>query len=176
MRQISITLADNPLGASPLVGLYKAINTRYASLGLTQANSRVLRVQPAATQERPNQSVVFIQKGTSYDTIYDFYYDRFNINEYVKNPYWTAEEVIKVKDMESSAEVLNEVAKKSKLNLTASDAWTSDTSIDYTGGIVGPNWLLKSTYNSIYFTGELVLWLHSGGNTPGPDPEPGIKF
>ncbi|QBX32340.1 hypothetical protein [Pseudomonas phage PA1C] len=172
MRQISISLTDNPIGASPLVGLYKAINAKYSSLGLTQANSRVIRVQPAATKERPNQTVVFIQKGTSYDTIYDFYYDRFNLNDFIENPYWTASEVEELQQMENSTEVLGEVARKSTLNLTKSDIWVNDTSIDYTGGQVGPNWLLKSIYNSLYFTGELVLWLHSGGDGPGPEPEP----
>ena len=172
MRRISISLDDNPIGADPLIGLYNGINAEHAELELTQENSVVILVKAAATRQRPLQTVVIIQKDNDYDKTYEFYYDRYDVNEYIKNPYWTSEEEAIVRALDNSADLLVEIANKSGLNLTEKDVWINDTSIRYTGGTKTPNWLFKSIFNSIYFTGELVLWLHSGGADPDPDPDP----
>ncbi|AEH03605.1 hypothetical protein AVT69_gp180 [Pseudomonas phage PhiPA3] len=172
MRRITLKLADNPIGANPLVGLYKAITATYANLGLTQANSAVIKIQPAATLEEPNLTIVVVRKDNDPNKDYEFFYNRFNINTYINNPYWTEAEVPVVQAINNSKELLAKIATKSTLNLTEKDVWVNIASIDYAGGTITPNWLMTCISNSVYFTGKLILWLHGGGG-PGPDPEPG---
>lgn len=94
MRRFTLNLADNPRGQDPRIGFFKAVTTAYPDLGLSEDKSIIVMVMDSATIDEPNRAFVRIQKDATNSAVYyDFLYNRFNVNDYIKNPYWTASEV-----------------------------------------------------------------------------------
>lgn len=162
MRQFILNESDDTMGADPKIGLYAAINRTHIDLGLTLDNSKVVKLIASATPNEPNRTFVRIQKGEDIQDYYDFYYDRININTFIKNPFWFTSELDVVKNFNDSASLLNAIAQKVGCNLREEDFWVSPTSIDYSGGETTPNFVLRCIYNNVYYHGEINLWLHSG--------------
>lgn len=167
MRQFTLNLSDNPRGADPKTGLYAGINRLYSSLGLQANNSSIVKLISSATPTEPGRAFVRIQKGEDISDIYDFYFTRFDITQYVKNPFWTASQITQAKAAKNSAGLIQLIANRANMNFRAADFWSDATAIDYTGGVVTPNFLFKALYNNIYFYGEVNLWLHNG-QSPQP--------
>ncbi|HFH4532003.1 TPA: hypothetical protein ACGJ7A_004679 [Pseudomonas aeruginosa] len=177
MRRFTLNLADNPRGQDPRIGFFKAVTTAYPDLGLSEDKSIIVMVMDSATIDEPNRAFVRIQKDATNSAVYyDFLYNRFNVNDYIKNPYWTASEVTVVQGLKNSEALVAYVANKAKLNFTASDIWLEISNITYTGGKKQPNFLFKAIDSSLWWRGWLNLWLHSGGDVdpdpPDPDPDP----
>lgn len=173
MRKITLNLADNPRGADPVVGLYAAINRSWASLGLNRTNSTIAQIQHFSSVYEPERTIVKIVRKSAPFTEYSFTYNRFRISRYITNPMWNATDLVQVVTMDSKA-LLARIALKLNLNLTPADFFIEEAGIRYTGGQARPNWRLKSRFNSIYWCGEKVIWLHDGSQEPEePEPEPG---
>lgn len=161
MRRITLQLSDNPPGADPEVGLYKAINAAYPALGLTQANSTVMVVQPAQKSREQDLTRVQIQKNVSPLELHSFLYNRFDILTFIKLPYFSAAEITQITALKSSADLLAFIAKKSGKNLRNDDFWVNTANKDLSGGSTPPNWRMKANDQSIYWKGEIVLPLHA---------------
>jgi len=161
MKTFELPIDVNKLGSDPLVHLYNALNSTYPADGLTSANSRILKIQPAATASNPNLTYLRIQKGENEGDIYEYFYNRYNINDYLKNPIFTSSEAVRASKLPDSVKLVGMISTKVKLNFLGSDFWTSINSLDFSGGTVTPNWLMQSTYNSIYWCGSMYVWLHT---------------
>lgn len=172
MYQFTLKLEDNPRLQDPRIGFFKAINEAHPELGLDESKAIIKSIMNAASLERPNRAIVTIQKSKETpDDYYTFFYDRFNINKFIKNPYFTKEELNVVTQFTNSEELLNYIAVKANLNFNADEFFTNPSTIRYAGGSVYPNFYLESVIYSLWWTGSMVLWLHSGGDTPDPvDP------
>lgn len=162
MQLIELKLADNTTGKDPVDGLYKAINTSFASLGLTKANSKILSIQPAAYPGRPFMTRVLVQKGENISAQYAFFYDRFHIRDWVSKSMFTASDLTQVAKLKSADELIKYIATKTKQNFLPIDFWSDPAVIPLTGGSNPPNWLMEARADSVYWTGEIVVWLHSG--------------
>lgn len=160
MYRLTFTLADNARGSTPLVNLYRLISQQYASLGLTQANSRVVMLITHTDRLNPNRAYLQIARLSNPNTTYEFQFDRFNVNDLIRNPVWTAGELPPIVALPTSAALLNALATKLNLNLTPADFWVDASGIEYAGGTIRPNWILKSRFDSIFWCGELNLHLH----------------
>lgn len=161
MNLITLPLTDNKLGADPVDALYKAINKSYASFGLTKTNSIIRKIQPAATTQEPTMTYLLIQKGTNEQDLYEFFYTRYDINNYLKNPIFTSAEASAAAKLTSSAKLVETIAKKVNQNFRPRDFWTSINTLEFSGGTTVPNWHMRSVYDSIYWCGDMYVWLHT---------------
>ena len=171
MRKITLNMADNPRGADPVVGLYAAINRSWASLGLNRTNSTIAKIQHFASVYEPDRTLVKIVRKSAPFTEYLFTYNRFKITRYINNPIWNPTDLTQVKTLDSKA-LLARIALKLNLNLTPADFFIEEAGILYTGGQARPNWRLKARFDSIYWYGHQIVWLHDGSQLPEPEPEP----
>lgn len=161
MYVVKLNLEDNEIGSNPEYGLYKSIGDTYPELELNSENSTIIKVIAAESREFRNRACATISRNAQPDETYVIFFDRWDINEFISNPYFQQEELEEIQELSSSEALLEKIRNKSGLNFTPETHWVDKSSIDYTGGEVGPNFLLKTIYNSIYFKGEIVLWLHS---------------
>lgn len=162
MRNISIKLEDNPISGDAITGLYTAINTSYPELNLTKENSTIIDIRSAIYKSEPNRTRLFIKKNDVPDLYFEFFYNRFNVNDLFTNPYFEGNEISTIQSIETSVELLEYIKEKSSINLSEKDFWVDKAGIDYSGGEITPNWILRSMDNSPYFTGTITLWLHNG--------------
>lgn len=161
MNFFTLPLADNTLGSDPVTHLYKAINLAFPSFGLTRTNSKIVKIQPAVTEQQPTRTYLLIQKGESIQNTYEFFYLRYDINDYLKNPIFTSAEATAAAKLPSSAKLVEAIATKARQNFRPVDFWTSISSLQLAGGTNPPNWNMRSVYNSIYWCGDLTVWLHT---------------
>ena len=162
---IELDLKDNPIGADPKVGLYKAVNRKYASYKLTAANSKVIDLRSYSRSTDPRLTRVVIQHNTTFE-YYEFYYSRFDLNEYIRNPFWTPSDRSALSKLKNSLDLIKLIGRKTGLNLNDNTHWTDLNEIKLAGGSVTPNFSLRSLYNSVYFVGDQILWLHVEEDSP----------
>lgn len=160
MYRLNVSLADNARGTTPIVNLYRLITQQYPTLGLTQANTKIALLIAHTDQQNPNRAFLQLQRTTAPFLVYEFQYDRFNVADLLVNPVFTALELPSKVALTNSAALLAAVASKQNLNFTPADFWVDTTSIEYAGGSVKPNWILKSRFDSIFWCGEFNLHLH----------------
>jgi hypothetical protein len=161
MNFFTLPLADNILGSDPVVHLYKALTAAFPELGLTRANSKIIKIQPAVTDRDPTRTYLLIQKGNSPQDVHEFFYLRYDINHYLKNPIFDTAEALAAAQLQSSAKLVETIATKVNLNFRPSDFWTSISTLQFSGGTNPPNWHMRSVYNSVYWCGDMVVWLHT---------------
>lgn len=161
MKIFSLPLDINLLGSDPIDHLYSSLNIIYPTYELTKLNSTILKIQPAATSEFPNLTYLKIQKGDDAENIYEFFYNRYNINDYLTNPIFNEDELEEIVQLQNSAELVEQLAVKVNLNFKANDFWTSINSLDFAGGTVTPNWKMQAVYDSVYWCGDMYVWLHT---------------
>lgn len=161
MKFFELPLAENTLGSDPIVHLYKAVTSTYPEDGITRDNSRILKIQPSATTTYPNLTYLRIQKGDDPQDVYEYFYNRYNINDYLTNPIFTTAEAKQAAKLPNSAKLIDAISAKTQLNFRPNDFWTSINSLDYSGGTVGPNWFMQSVFDSVYWCGDMYVWLHT---------------
>lgn len=161
MKTFELPLNVNTLGSDPILHLYNALTATYPDDGLTRANSRILKIQPSATTSYPNLTYLRIQKGDDPQDIYEYYYNRYDINDYLTNPIFTTSEALQASKLPNSVKLVDAISAKVQLNFLSSDFWTSINSLDFSGGTVTPNWLMQSAYDSVYWCGSMYVWLHT---------------
>lgn len=158
MQLITPNIADNPRGANPLTGIYKAINAKYPTYGLTVTNSVVLSTQPAVSTEYPLLKRILIEKNKDPSLQYEFFYSCLDITSQLPKPVFNAAQVAYIKaNIKTSADLVNYMATTFNKNFRPEDFWTSDNSIDFCGGTKTPNFYLKTLYSAQWFIGEMVL-------------------
>jgi hypothetical protein len=160
MYRLTVSLAANPRGSDPLTNLYALIKAQYPSLGLTRANSQVTKLQGFRNSLNPNRAYLRIVRNGQPNQFYEFTYDRFDIAQYLRNPFFTAAELTQIAAFTNDQQVLAFLATKANLNFTPEDFWVEGTSRTYAGGSTKPNWLVKTQYDSIFWLGEFNLHLH----------------
>lgn len=176
MKFIQPLITDNVYGIDPVKTVYMAITSAQPQDGLTMENSKIISIIPAPM---PSDTIVLdvspsvivnsnylvrieLEKNNNINERYIYYYVRnTDVSTYVPQPTFTAAEIPVVQAIKTSKELLEYIAKKYNRNYRPEDFWVSDNSIDYTGGTVGPNWLMKARYNSIHYTGETIIRLHT---------------
>lgn len=161
MKIFTLPLAANTLGSDPTIHLYNALNATFPEYGLTKTNSVILKIQPSATDAYPNLTYLRIQKGYNEGDVYEFFYNRYNINSYLANPMFNAVEAAQAAALPTSVQLVSLLAGKTGLNFRSDDFWTSINSLDYSGGTVKPNWYMESMYDSVYWCGAKQIWLHT---------------
>lgn len=161
MKIFELPLAVNTLGSDPTIHLYNALNAAYPEYGLTRQNSKILKIQPSATGSYPNLTYLRIQKGDDPEDVYEFFYNRYDINDYLTNPIFTTSEALQASRLPNSVKLVDAISAKAQLNFQANDFWTSINSLDFSGGTDAPNWLMQSTYDSVYWCGSMYVWLHT---------------
>jgi len=159
MRPLTLKLNENPRGSNPVDGLYKAIKRQYPTLGLTRKNSVIGNIQAWPTQYEPYRTYMKIIKKGSPNQAEEFFFHRFDISLYINNPIFSKTEA-KALEPKTGHEVLNAVAAKLNLNLTPDDFWVEAYPFTSTGGEVSPNFRLQTRYNSPYWCGSTIVWLH----------------
>ena len=159
MRFIELDIKDNPIGADPLVGLYRAINKVSPELSLTQGNSKVIDIRPYVRIGEPFFTRAIVQDQRTM-LEYDFYYNRIDTASLIIQPFWKESEATFLEGLVDSYTLIKKIGEKTSQNLDDTTHWCSRTSIEYTGGRVTPNFLFKALYNSVYFAGETILQLH----------------
>lgn len=165
MLRIELDLADNPIGADPKVGLYKAINRKYASYELSLTNSKIIDLRSYSRSTDPRLTRVVIQHNTTFE-YYEFYYSRFDLNEYISNPFWTPSDQSALSKLKNSLDLVKMIGSKVGLNLNDDTHWVDQHSLNLAGGSVTPNFSLRSLYNSVYFVGDQVVWLYVDSPEP----------
>lgn len=165
MLMIELDLKDNPIGADPKVGLYKAINRKYASYKLTTANSKVIDLRSYSRSTDPRLTRVVIQHNTTFE-YYEFYYSRFDLNEYIRNPFWNPSDRSALSKLKNSLDLITMISRKTGLNLNEDTHWVDRNGLELVGGSVTPNFSLRSLYNSVYFVGDQILWLYVEEDSP----------
>lgn len=160
MRIIVPLPIDNPRGANPEDSIYIAINKLYPEFGLTQANSKIIATQPAVTEIYPHMKRILVQKGDDLNEQYAFFYNCHSV-PLVFSSIFTPEQIEIASKLKTSAELISWIGEANSLNMRPEDWWCSTTSITYTGGTKGPNFLLKAKYNAQWYIGEIVtpLWV-----------------
>lgn len=161
MNSFTLPLDKNTVGADSLALLYTAINAAYPTHKLTKANSKVIKIQPAESPLYPTRTYLRIQKGTDEQAIYEYFYNRYNINDYLKNPVFTKTEAAAAAKLSNSEKLVALLATKTRQNFRSVDFWTDPVTLPLSGGKVPPNWYMESVSDSIYWCGELELWLHT---------------
>jgi len=161
MKIFELPLSVNTLGSDPTLHLFKALDEAYPEYELTRENSKILKIQPAATSTYPNLTYLRIQKGDDPEDTLEFFYNRYNINDYITNPMFTATEAAAAAKLPSSAKLVDAISAKLQLNMQPNDFWTSINSLDFSGGTDGPNWFMQSVYDSVYWCGSMYVWLHT---------------
>lgn len=160
MYRLTVTMADNVRGSTPLVNLYRLINQQYPALGLTQANSKVVLLITHTDRLNPHRAYLQIARLGNPNATYEFQYDRFNVSELMQNPVFTESELPALVALPTSVLLLNALALKLNVNFTPADFWVDASGIEYAGGTIRPNWILKSRFDSIFWCGEFNLHLH----------------
>lgn len=150
--QDNTVIGDNATGPL-LVGLART----YPEYGYTVDNCKVISIQSAASPEFPLRTRIVIERD---EVQTPFYYNRFDISELITNPLWTDAELVAIKALPNSQELVTAIANKTGYNFGINGFWTSNNSIDYSGGEVTPNWYMKAVYNSTYWCGNTTIWLH----------------
>lgn len=163
MLVIELDLKDNPIGADPKVGLYKAINRKYASYELTTANSKVVDLRSYNRSTDPRLTRVVIQHNTTFE-YYEFYYSRFDLKEYISNPFWSPSDQSALSKLKNSLDLITMISSKTGLNLNEDTHWVDRSELKLAGGSVTPNFSLRSLYDSVYFVGDQILWLYVESN------------
>lgn len=161
MKLFELPLEVNIVGSDPLTHLYNALTSRYPEYGLTRQNSKILKIQPSATTTYPNLTYLKIQKGVDPEDVYEFFYNRYDINDLLTNPIFTTAEAKVAAALPNSVKLVNAISTKTNLNFKATDFWTSINSLDFCGGTDKPNWLMQSAYDSVYWCGSMYVWLHT---------------
>lgn len=145
-------IGDNAKGPL-LVGLARS----YPEYEYTVDNCGVISIQSAATPEHPLRTRILIEKDQVQTP---FFYDRFDISTLLTNPLWTDQELDAIKQLRTSQELITAIATKTGYNFGINGFWSSDNSIDYSGGTATPNWYMEAVYNSTYWCGAMPIWLH----------------
>lgn len=162
MKKFKVDWELNTYGADTLELFYEGINSQYPELGLTVDNSTILLVQALGGIASPQTAITRIQKGTDRGDVYELTYDRQSVSELIEQPVLDEADLEAIKDITDSEVLLDYIAKKYDLALTAKDIWVEIAGIQNTGGEVQPNWRMKSRYNSLGWYGEVIVWLHPG--------------
>lgn len=160
MYRLTLALADNVRGSTPLANLYRVIARQHPTLGLTQANTRVALLIEHSDRENPLRAYMQLTRVSNPNSIYEFQFDRFDIKDMLTNPLFGAAELPAIKAIKTSAELLAAIAAKTNLNLTPADFWVDSSGIEYAGGSIRPNWTLKSRFDSIFWCGVFNLHLN----------------
>lgn len=150
-------------GANSLDIFYQCINASNPSLGLTKTNSTILLVQPFGWSQSPKTTITRIQQNSAPYKVYEFLYDRLDINNALGTPVLSATDILAVKLMLNSATILDFLAKKYNRPWTPDDVWVDTSYIEFTGGKVTPNWLMKTRYNSLFWWNERIVQIHPPG-------------
>lgn len=157
---LELELADNPVGGDSRVGLYRAIDRRFAGLELTIDNSTIVRIQPNASNEYPDRAIAFIVKHDEPSVEYRFVYSRYELGAYLKNPMFDNDQRITISE-NSSVDLVNMIAAESGFNLVPNEFWTHPDRIEYSGGSNGINFLLEAIPGNIWFYGKYIVPLDS---------------
>lgn len=158
MLIFEIKLSDNTvIGATATGPMLVGLARSYPEYGYTVDNCKVISIQSAASPEYPLRTRVLIEKDKVQTP---FFYDRFDINTLLTNPLWTDEELVAIKQLRTSQELITAIATKTGYNFGINGFWSSDNSVDYSGGEVTPNWYMEAVYNSTYWHGAMSIWLH----------------
>lgn len=166
MPYLQLSLANNPKGSDPIDGFYSAINDQHPRLQLTRDNSKIVLTKSYADLQYSNRTITIIKEHAVPYKEHVFIYLRFDVTEWLDNPFFTALETINIIDSESSATLLEVVATRLNLNLRAEGFWVESTHMDFTGGEVTPNFLLTATNDNLWFMGSKILWIHNGETDP----------
>lgn len=160
MRIIYPAVQDNPRGSNPENSVYIAINKLFPELGLTQANSKIIDTQPAATTDLPYLKRVLVLKGSNPNDTFEFFYSCYYLPQiFPRDVFATQEQLDHALSLKTSAELIEYIGLANNLNLRAEDFWVSDNSIEFTGGTKTPNWLMKAKYNAQWYLGETIISL-----------------
>ena len=158
MLIFEIKLEDNAVLGSNAVGpMLVGLARSYPEYGYTVDNCKIISIQSAASPEYPLRTRVLIEKDNVQTP---FFYDRFDIATLIINPLWTDTELLTIKQLDTSKELLDAISLKTGYNFGSTAFWVSDNSIDYSGGTTVPNWYMEAVYNSVYWCGEMTVWLH----------------
>lgn len=161
MNYFELPLAPNTIGSDPVTNLFIAINAAFPQHGLIQSQCKILKIQPAATDTYPNLTYLRIQMGPDEQNIFEYFYNRYNINDYLKNPIFTEAEALQASKLPNSVKLVAAISAKTNQNFRAADFWTSINSLDFSGGRVTPNWYMQAIYDSVYWCGDMYVWLHT---------------
>lgn len=160
MYRLTFTQDDNVLGSTPIVNLYRLINQQHPTLGLTQVNSRITLLINHTDRLNPHRAYLQIARVSAPYTTYEFQYDRLNVSELLQNPVFTEEELIALKPIPTSTALLEALAAKLNMNFTEDDFWVDASGIEYAGGSIHPNWILKARFDSIFWCGKFNVHLN----------------
>ncbi len=161
MKLFELPIDVNTLGSDSVDHLYNALNESFPEDEVTRTNSTILKIQPAVTDTYPNLTYLKIQKGDNAEDVFEYFYNRYNINDYLVNPIFNDSEALQASRLPDSVKLVEAIANKTQLNFQSTDFWTSINSLDFSGGVVTPNWLMQATYDSVYWCGSMYLWLHT---------------
>lgn len=160
MKTFVLPIAENIHGANALDLFYQGLNASWPEYGYTKDNSTLVLIQPYG--ERDGDAILQICKKDDPTAIESFIFHRYPITDIVSNPAFNTDELEAIDSLTTSEQLLEFIAVKYNVNFTADDIWININDIDLTGGTTPPNWLMKSRYDSLFWYGELVVWLHPG--------------
>lgn len=160
MKFIQLDLSKNPLGSDPVENFYRLLVEQYPDDNLTSQNSSIVSVYNYQDRYSETTARVTISENSHPLNKHIYYIKRFNLEEFIKNPFFSSVEIATVKAMNNSYDLLNYIADKLNVNITEHDVLIEHSYIDYTGGTTTPNWLMQTIESSLWFYGKINLWLH----------------
>lgn len=158
MRPLTLSLNDIK-GKDAEAALYAAIKKAYPTFTLTQANSTIELIQAFKAKYQENRTILRIVSDADRQVVEEFYYDRFDVAIYVKNPLFTQAELPALIEGDEE-KILQAIAKKLGYDMRTQDFWIEPHQFVSIGGSVPPNFRLKTRSESPYWCGEVIVWMH----------------
>ena len=161
MQRIELDETKIIRGANPLTIFHAAVTKAYPALGITAANSTVKLIQGVGNPDAPDDCVTVVVKNNAPMVEYEFVHKRQNIDFVLKKPVFTAAQLAVAKTKTSADELIDYIASIYNKPFTKDSIWGDVSAIPTTGGTVTPNWRMKAMWNSMFWYGERVVWLHA---------------
>ncbi len=159
MKTLSILLADIPPGKNPEDALYARIKQTYPEVKLDQTNSHIDLIQAWPSLYNAYRTILRIKSNTDPSVVEEFYYNRFDVEILIKNPMFSAAELPALIEG-TELDILEALGNKLGSGMTEQDFWITPHQFVSIGGSKPPNFRLKSRFNSPYWCGEAIVWLH----------------
>lgn len=160
MKRIIIDSTLTVKGADPLKVYYKRLNETFPEYGLTQDNSVITLIQSYGDQENKALTMVKIKPQDKPWITHEFVHNRFDLGRIIPTPTFNAGELPTVTGLPNSVELVKYMATKFNRAFTVDTIWCEIYGIDYAGGTSGKNWRMRAVWDSMFWYGEKLVWLH----------------
>lgn len=156
MRILKLNISDLTQGKDPVIIFYNQLNSQFNDLGLTVSNSYISKVCGFYSAEFPNRAFVTVSLRDS-DVKYDFIYDRFNIENLIRDRGdLDSSERLEVLVENESEKIIEILSEKHNINYLPEDFWVDFGFIEFADS-EKERFILEATFDSLWFTGKVNL-------------------